>query len=134
MDFANFLHFLSIFDVFWPKKAKIEKYFFVEFSFVGKHLHTKFQNFFIKKFGFCQFYYFLVYFGCFLAKKYPKNAKIENSSFVAFSFVWKHQPIKFQKISSNGLNFANFLQFWSILAVFLPKKTKNDKIKKRNFL
>jgi len=48
--------------------------------------------------------------------------KTKNSSFVAFSIVGKHL---LQKVSSNDLNFANFLYFWPILAgFFCPKKQK----------
>ena len=54
--------------------------------------------------------------------------------FVAFCFVEKHLHTKFQKISLNGLDFANFLHFWSILAVFLVKNgQKRPKSKKRFF-
>ena len=41
---------------------------------------------------------------------------------------------KFQKISPNGLGLANFLNFWSILAVFLVKKRpKKAEIQKKFF-
>jgi len=40
--------------------------------------------------------------------------------FVEFSFVGKHLHTKFQKISSNGLDFANFLIF-HLFWLFLPK-------------
>ena len=120
LDIANFLHFLSILAVFWlkngQKRSKSKKSFFVAFLFVGKHLHTKYQNF-IKRFGYCQFSSFFVNFGCFLVKKRLKRPKSKKSFFVAFCFVEKHLHTKFQKISSNSLDFANFLHFWSILAV-----------------
>jgi len=46
LDFANFLPLWSILAVFWPKNAKKgqNRENFFEFSFVDKHLHTKFHS------------------------------------------------------------------------------------------
>ena len=93
-----FVNFGSILALFCPKNAEIEKQFFVAFSFVGKLLHIKFQENFIKRFGFCQFSSFLVNFGYFLAKKSPKS-KIGICG--ESSFTNRHMLTKFQKISLN---------------------------------
>ena len=77
-----FLIFCQFWLLFWPKKkAKRGQnrkiVFFVEFSFVGKHLHTKFQKNYQTVwilpifFNFCQFWLFL-------AKKAPKMPKSKN--------------------------------------------------------
>ena len=63
--------------------------------------------------NFLNFWSILAVFG----KKRPKNAEIEKQFFVAF-FCERQVHTKFQKISLNGLEFNNFLHFWSILAVF----------------
>jgi len=58
---------------FWPKNAKIEKQFFLEFSFVRKYLRTNFRKFYQTVwilpifFIFSQFWLFF----------WPKKAKIE---------------------------------------------------------
>ena len=108
-----FLFFLSILAVFWPtkrpKNAKIKKYVFVTYQIL--------ENV-IKRFGFCQFSSFLVNFGCFFTKKDQKMTKSKMIFFCIIFFVGRHLHTKFQKISSNGLDFANFLHFWSIFAVF----------------
>jgi len=58
----------------------------------------------------------------------------KKSFFVAFCFVEKHLYTKFQKISSNGLDFANFLHFRSILAVFWLKNGQKRRNPKRFFV
>ena len=131
-EFCHFLHFLSIFAVFCQKrskKAKIEKLFFCSIFFCLEVSTYQISQNFIKWFEFCKFSslmvnfgwflaVFWVYFSCFLAVFWSKKPKSKNSFFVAFSFVRKHLLTKFQKISSNSLNFANFLHLWSILSVF----------------
>jgi hypothetical protein len=49
----------------------------------------------------------------------------KNIGFFSFYFVGKQLHSKFQKFSSNSFDFAHFLHFWSILAVFWPKEAKN---------
>ena len=119
LDFANFLHFCQ-FRPFSVKKGQKRQKSKIglsgEFSFTKRHLHTKFQKISSNGLDFANFYFF--YFGCFLVKKRPKKAEIQKKFFCNIFFVGKHLHAKFQKISSNGLDFANFLHFWSILAVF----------------
>jgi len=62
-------------------------------------------------------------FWLFFTKK-DQNGQNKKIFFDEFSFVGKHLHTKFMKILSNGLDIANFLYFWSVLAVFLPKETK----------
>ena len=78
-------------------------------------------------------FFFLFFFGCFLVKKRPKKAEIQKKKFCSLFFVGKHLHTKFQTTSSNGLDFASFLNFLSILAVIWlittkkrPKSKKND--------
>jgi len=60
-------------------------------------------------------------------QKTAKKGRNPKKFFVAFFFVGKHLHTKFQKISSNGLvlaNFLNFSQFWLFLVEKRPKKAK----------
>ena len=88
---------------------------------------------FIKRFGFCQFSSFFVILAVFWLKNGQKRLKSKKSFFVAFFFVGKNLHTKFQKILSNSLDFANFLHFMSILAVFGHKGLKNAKIENNFF-
>ena len=82
--------------------------------FLARFQSSKYQisENFTKRFGFSQFSLFLVNFGCFLVKKRPKNAEIQKKFFYSIFFVGKHLHTKFQKISSNGLDFGNFFLFF----------------------
>ena len=88
---------------------------------------------FTKRFGFSLFSSFLVNFGCFLVKNRPKRPKSEKIVCVAFCFVEKHLNTKFQKISSNSLDFANFLHFCQFRPL-LVKKAKIGKNQKSGSL
>ena len=112
--------------------AEIQKKVFCSiFVVVGKHLHTKLQKISSNGFDFANFLHFVVNFGCLLVKKRPKKAEIQKKFFYSiFVVVGKHLHTKFQKISSNSLDFANFLHFWSILAVFWLKTAKKAEIQK----
>ena len=72
------------------------------------------------------FLIFFINFGCFWPTKRPKKAKIKKQFFVEFSCIGKYLQTKFQKISSNSLDFANFIHFWSILAVFWLKSDQKS--------
>ena len=140
LDFAIFFHSRSILAVFLAKKAQEmpkSKNSFLSIFFCWEASNIKYQisENFIKQFGFCQSFSFLVNFGCFLAKNGQKRLKLKNSFFVAFSFVGKHLNSKFLKIPPNGLGLANFLHFWSFLAVFwLKNGHKKPKSKKSFFV
>ena len=69
-------------------------------------------------------------FGCSFGQKRPKSKLV---FVVEFSFVGKHLYTKFQKILSNSMNFANFLHFWSILAVIWPKEDPKMPKSKKSF-
>ena len=126
MDLANFLYFLSILAVFWLKNGqKTPKYKKKIYSiyFVGKHLHTKFQKKLSNGLDFGIFFnFFLALFCQKKAKKGKKRQKSKIGLSGEYSFTKRHLHTKFQKNSSNGLDFANFLHFWSIFTVFLVKK------------
>ena len=118
-----------------PKKAEIQIKFYCSIFFCWEASTYQISENFIKRFRFCKFSSFLVNFGCFLVNKRQKKRPISKKSFfVAFCFVEKHLHTKFQKISSNGLDFANFLHFWSILAVFWLKNGQKGQNKKKDFL
>ena len=94
LDSVNLLNFCQFWLFFGQKRPKSKNNFFVAFSFVGKHLHTNSRKFH-PRFGFWQFSSFFVNLGFFLVKKRPKDAKIEEQFFVAFSFAEKHVNTKF---------------------------------------
>ena len=102
--FWQFSSFLVSFGCFLARKSqkmpKSKKVFVVEFSFIGKHLHTKFQEILSNGLDFGNFFHFLSIFNIFWPKKPQKMLKSKNSFFVAFSFVGKHLHTKFQKILS----------------------------------
>ena len=112
LDFANFLNFWSILAVFWlkngQKRPKSKKVFLQHFVLLRSIYIPHFRKFY--KTVWIQQILFI-----FGQKTTPKYKKM---FFVAFYFVGKHLYTKFQKISSNSLDFANFLHFLSILAVF----------------
>ena len=56
----------------------------------------------------------------FWPEKGQKKSQNREKKFAAFSLIGKHLHTKFQKISLNGLDFDNFLNFW-------PKNTKKEK-------
>ena len=95
--------------------------------FLARFQSSKYQisENFTKRFGFSQFSSFLVNFGCFLVKKRPKKAEIQKKFFCSIFFVGKHLHTKFQKISSNGLDFANFLHFCQFWPFFSQKRQKS---------
>ena len=126
LDFGNFLNFLSILAVFLPKKAKTKKLKNCKFYFIGKHLPTKFQKMLSNSLDFANFLHFLSILAVFWPKIGSKMPKSKNNLFVAFSFVGKRLHTKFQKISSNGLNFGKFL-FGCFLVKKLPKKAEIQK-------
>ena len=129
LNFANFLHFWLFFWLFFLSKKGQKAW--------NRKIVSTYQisENFIKQFEFCQFSSFLaVFLAFFLSKKDQKRLKSKNSFFVAFLFVGKHLHTKFQKISSNGLDFANFLLFWSILAVFWLKNGQKRLNPKKAFL
>ena len=110
MGLANFLYFWSILTVFWLKNGqktpKYKKSFFIAFSLLGSIYIPNFRKFHQMVWILAIFLFF--YFCCFLVKKRPKKAEIEKKFFCSIFFVGKHLHTKFQKISSNGLDFANF--------------------------
>ena len=115
-EFWQFSSFLVNFGCFFgKKKPKSKNSFFYWIFFYWEASKYQISKNFIKRFEFWQFSSFLVNFGWFFDKKRPKS---KNSFSIEFSYIGKHLHTKFQKISSNGLNFGNFLHFWSILAVF----------------
>ena len=81
---------------------------------------------FIKRFRFCQFYQFFVSFGYFLAKKAQKML-IWKNSFCNIFFCWEVSTYQISENFIKQFDFANFLHFWSILAI-LAKKGQNRKI------
>ena len=125
-----------------PEKEQIQKIVFVEFSFVTKHLLDKFQKI-SSQFEFWQFSSFLVnlavYWLLFCPKKAKQNTKFKKKFFCGFFFCCETSTKQISENFINGLNFASFLHFWSILAVywllFLPKKgQKKYQIRKKVFL
>ena len=111
---------------FMPKKRHNEnRFFLLNFLLFGSIYIPNCRKFY-QRFGFCQFSSFLVNFGCFLVRK-PKNAEIQKNVFCWIFFCWEAFTSQISEISSNGLDFANFLHKWSILAVFLAKKCQNRK-------
>ena len=108
-----------------PKNYKIEKSYFFSIFFCWEASIYQISKISSNGLDFTIFFHFwstLAVFWLFFNQKRPKSKK---SFFVAFCFVTKHLYNKFLKMSSNGLDFANFLNFWSILAVFWPKKGQN---------
>ena len=65
------------FWLFFGQKGQNRKKVFCSIRFCLEASTYKSSENYIKRFEFCQFSSFLVNFGCFLAKKRPKNAKIE---------------------------------------------------------
>ena len=139
LDFANFLPFWSILSVFWLKNGKkgrnpkkvFLKYFVLLRSIYMQNFRKFYQTVWILAIFFIFGKFWLV-FGQKMAKK-GWNRKIV--FVVTFYFVGKHLHTKFQKKLSNCLDFANFLHFWSILAVFwLKNGQKRPKSKKKVFL
>ena len=104
--------------------AEIVKIIFVQdFLLLGSIYIPKFRKFYQTVWILAIFFIFgqfLLFFGQKMAKK-GCNRKI---IFLQHFFVGKHIHTKFQKISLNGLDFANFLHFGSILTVFQPKQAK----------
>jgi len=94
------------------KRPKSKKSSFVSFCFVREH-HTKFQKISTNGLDFANFIHFWSILAVLWLKNGQKRPKSKKSSFVSFCFVGKHHT-KFQKISTNGLDFANFIHFWSI--------------------
>ena len=120
LDFANFLNFWSILAVFYqkrPKNVKIKKKVFCCIFFCWEVSTYQISQNVIKRFGFCQFSSSLVNFGCFLPKKCQIRS-ISKDSFLLNFLLMGSIYTKFQKILSNSLDFANFLPFRLILAVF----------------
>ena len=103
---------------------KSKNSFYVAFPFVGKHLHIKFQKILLNGLDFANFLHFRSIFVVFWPIKGPQMLKSENNFFVKFSYVEKHLYTKFQKISPNNLDFANFLNFWLF---FWPKDDDIEK-------
>ena len=77
-------------------------------------------------------FFFNFFFDYFLVKKRPKKTKIQKKLFCSNYFVGKHLHTKFQKISSNGLDFANFFIFFGCFLV--KKRPKRPKSKKSFFV
>jgi len=95
LQFSSFLvNFGSFFGEKRPKNDMFDKQFFVVFSFVGKHLHTKFKQMSSKGLNFANFFTF-GQFWLFLVKKGQKMLKSKNNFFEAFSFIGKHLDTKF---------------------------------------
>ena len=118
--FLIFGKFWLFFGCFMAKKGQNQKIvIFVKFSFVGKHLHTKFweastyqiSEFFYQMVWILPIFFIFCQFWLFFTKKYQKMTKSKNNIFVEFSFVGKYLHTKFQKILSNGFYFANFFNF-----------------------
>ena len=132
-----FFIFLINFGCFLAnKKAKKcrngKTIFVVAFSFVGKHIHIKFQKILSNGLDFANFLNFFSILAVFWPQKGQKRQK-SKKKIVAFSFVGKHLHTKFQKMSSKGLDFANFLHFWSILSVFWFKNGQKRPKSKKSF-
>ena len=87
---------------------------------------------FIKRFGFRQFSSVLVNLAVFLLKKRPKKAKIQNRFFYSIFFCWEASTYQISENFINGLHFANFLHFWSILAGPWLKTAKKGQNPKKN--
>ena len=85
---------------------------------------------FIKRFEFCQFSSFLVNLSCFFNENHKKIDKVKKSSIWSIFFCWEDSTYQISENFINGLNFANFLHFWLILAVLWPKKTKKGQNRK----
>ena len=66
---------------FWPKMPKSNNSFFVEFSFVWKHLHIKFQISLANGLDFVNYLHFCSILHFFYQKR-PKNDKIEKKFFL----------------------------------------------------
>ena len=130
---AIFSFFFAVFLVKKrPKKAEIQKVFFCSIFFVGEHLHSKFQKISSNGLDFGKKSFWL-FFGCFLIEKRPKKAEIQKKFFYSIFFVGKHLHTKFQKTSSNGLDFGNFI-FFAVFCCFLVKKRpKKAEIQKKFF-
>ena len=123
-----------IFRQFWlffgnkkATKGRNQNNFFLAFSFDEKHLHTKLQKTSSNGLDFDNFLYFFVNLALFWPKKGQKMPKLKKVFFVEFSFIGKHLQTKFQKIPSNGLNFANFLHFCQFWLFFGHKKARKEK-------
>ena len=133
MDFANSLHFWSILAVFWLKTAKKgrnpKKEFCRIFVVDGKHLYTKFQKISSNSLDFANFLNFWSILAVFWLKNDQKMPESKKKNCKTF-FVGKHLHSKFQKISSNGLDFSNFF-FGCFLAIFClkngQKRPKSEK-------
>jgi len=113
---------------FWPKKVKMSGsgiYFFLFFRSIYTPNFRKIHlPVWILPINFI-FGNFWLLFG----QKRPIYAEIKNSFYNIF-FCWEASTYQISKNSSNGLDFSNFIHFWLILAVFLPRnsnKCRNQK-------
>ena len=131
--FFIFCQFLLFFGHKRAKKGQNQKKFICSIFFFWEASTYQISENFIEQFGFSHFFlfFFLAVFWLKNGQKMPKSKK----SFLYHFFVGNHLHTKFQKILSNSLDFANFLHFWSILAVFwLKKGQKRPKSKKKFFV
>ena len=124
LDFANFLHFWSISAVFLAKKSQNRKIaFLLNFFLLGSIYIPNFRKLY-QTVLILPIFFIFGQFWLFFGQKKAQKCQNQKCFFVAFSFVGKHQFTKFQKISSNGLNFANFLHFGQFRMFFGQKKAK----------
>ena len=131
MDSANFLHF-GQFWLFLAKKGQKgqnrKSGTVVNFHLLRGIYIPNFRKFHQTVWILPIFFIF----GCFLVKKRRKKAEIKKINiFCSIFFVGKHLHTKFQKISSNGLDFANFLCFCQFWPFFVKKRPKKAKIENR---
>jgi hypothetical protein len=144
LDFANLIHFWSILAVFWlknsQKKPKSKKNKIIAFFCWEASTYQISENF-IKRFGFCQFYSFLVNFGYFLVKKQPKKVEIPKKFIYSIFFWWEASTYQ---ISGNFIKWFGFCQFFLFIFDWgvevsrssrknrsknLPKQLKNPKLR-----
>ena len=126
------VNFSCFFGKNGQKRLKSKNNFFVAFSFVGKHLNTKFQKISPNGLGLANFHNFLSILAVFLVKKRPKRAKIQKKFFysILLRSIYKpdfrkfHQTVRILPIFFILVNFGCFL---------VKKRPKKAEIQKKFF-
>ena len=120
-------------DCFLPKKCR-KNIFFVAFSFVGKHKHTKFQKISPNVLDFASFLHLSIL-AIFLLNNGQKKAEVQKkffcSIFILIGSIYIPNFIKFHQVVWILQIFLIFGQLWLF---FGPKKAKKCRNRKTVFL
>jgi hypothetical protein len=103
---------------------KSKNSFFIEFSFVGKHLHTKFQKILSNGLDSANFLHFLSIFAVFLAKKCENRKIVFLLNFLLLGSIYIPNFRNFIK----WFGFCQFSSFLVNFGCFFGKKCQNQKI------